>query len=546
MIMLAEKCKENRLGAKLVSHVLSAFAGGGHYIKKAFVLILLFALSIFTIKAPAWATWTVGDYIVNTASSLTFTEVSQGTANSFKVTLPSGDKYYKATYTKPSTYTNISSVVSSPTSASDVQYKLYTGIYSEATWQYCGYIIAMNNNQLNSDIIMDVANNRFKVVGNNQHTSIYGGFYNFTDNGKPTTFGDVYSVFANNEFNTVKSICGVIDNLAYYTGGEPTFGDINGDFVNNTFQAKDTIYGVIFNNGGDRVVTIGDINSNFINNTFETTSGEIYGTLIYNFTYNSGVKAIIGDINGDFISNIINSATYVKGGLVYNYNTSSEIGTISSDVISNSITAQTSRIEGGIVLNVGTIDGITGDYVKNEVTATNSYVLGGLIYNIAATSTETPTGDITGNFISNTVSANSHIYGGLIYNSAISSGDAVISSIVGDFIDNNVSASTDNINGGLISNWAKDTYGGQTKINYVQGKFINNSVSSGRYVFGGLIDNESGSNGSEMTIADSIFSGNYVACGNDRGVSGAIILNSGDVAVINLIAKDSNFFIHGN
>ncbi len=277
-----------------------------------------------------------------------------------------------------------------------------------------------------------------------------------------------------------------------YSGGgginnSKTLDNVNGSFVSNFANA----YGGAINNNG----TIGNITGEFIaNDTGRTTSGSKgEGGAIYN-------KGKIGNVNADFIGNNAgNTTSGGNGGAIFNY---SETADITGKFIAN-----TAVTGGGAIYNNnnGIMGNITGDFISNSVTGTNS--IGGAIYNRSKGSIK----EISGDFISNSAK----IGGGAIYNQYYGE----IDTIRGNFVEN--SAGT---KGGAIYN--------EGNVNKINGNFIANAANGAGSEDGAALYN--GGNGK----IDSI-SGNFN--GNITSGYGAAIKNAGSIGDIsaNFIANSS-------
>ena len=245
--------------------------------------------------------------------------------------------------------------------------------------------------------------------------------------------------------------------------------------------------------------------------------------------------SVIGNITGDFIGNM----AYNAGGAIYNgdangYNiplntTKSTIGDITGDFINNYAE------EGGAIYNgVGigenptfkTINSITGNFIRNEA------AVGGAIYNNVGT-----IGDINANFIENSGGAissyfgafnniNGNFTGNTDYNlgAAISvQGGIVNGNITGNFIDNSVSGTYES-KGGAISIITSDTQG------QISANFNDNSVTStDSNAYGGAIYYEGGQTGEHgLDISNSTFTSNSATSTNANGYGGAIY-NDGQI-----------------
>ncbi len=307
------------------------------------------------------------------------------------------------------------------------------------------------------------------------------------------------------------------DRTVYSVQPENLSGNIDADFVMITTPYSGAIYNFS--------KTLGNITGDFIGNHIspDSTGQEYEGGAIW-----SNSAGIIGDVMGDFIGN--NAPD--QGGAIYNLGT---IGNIVGNFVGN-YTYSYGTSCGGAVYNYGsrkgtsTIQSITGNFISNRAQLT-----GGAIYNYAGGNI----GDITGNFIDNSVSSSvySNNSGGAIYNSAHYNTNATIKNIIGDFIGNYVySASAGSRSfGGAIHN--------NGDIGDISGNFINNYVSSNSPYLsstsaGGAIYNQKRSvydDGSVVEYGGTIgnikgnFIRNYVsAAGAEKGfVYGGAIFNEG-------------------
>lgn len=154
---------------------------------------------------------------------------------------------------------------------------------------------------------------------------------------------------------------------------------------------------------------------------------------------------------------------------------------------------------GAISLNNGSIGDITGDFISNSIIIQTNYVAGGAIY-----SQNGNIGDIHGDFVGNNLQTNGVVYGGAIDNYLSSMG-----TVSGNFIGNHITSTDKNAYGGAFAQEDSTI----TKLN---ANFIGNyaiAQKTGTFAYGGAIWTNS-----DLTIhtdgTDNIFSGNYTLSGS--------------------------------
>ena len=165
------------------------------------------------------------------------------------------------------------------------------------------------------------------------------------------------------------------------------------------------------------------------------------------------------------------------------------------------------------------IGDITGDFISNSVTVNGSVNGGGLIGNFSSApnfsrvptviSSSSTIGNITGDFILNEVSitGNNAYGGGLIGNYSFNS-NSTIGNITGDFISNTVTVNSSVNGGGLIGNSSLSYYSKSLIRGDINSNFYNNILrltgTSVQTVIAGVIGNYAYSDQSSNTTINSI------------------------------------------
>ncbi len=403
------------------------------------------------------------------SAEVNWQEVNSAGENTVEINIPNQNtKYYQYTYTKPSNYTEATERINNTLNSDNVKDKLFQGLSSNSS----GGAIYNSLDKSEVNITADFVNNSTSNYGgaiynegfignitanfiNNtapSGASRGGAINNYAQSGIVASINTVTGNFINNEANRGAAIL----NYAYSGMVNTTkINSISGAFINNVASGSG---GAIFNEAdGSSIAKIDSINADFVNNK----SGK-NGGAISNFAGATTATALLGDIKGSFVGNIATS----NGGAIANIS-SSEIGNINADFKYNS-----SLVSGGAIHNDNSkIKDITGNFVSNSVTGDKA-VLGGAIYNKKGT-----IGNIKGDFIGNTAtSSSSYARGGAIYNIG------EIGEIHGSFISNETSGYGESF-GGVIYN---DTNG---KIQALKGNFVDNKLTTDATFRGGAIYN---------------------------------------------------------
>lgn len=301
------------------------------------------------------------------------------------------------------------------------------------------------------------------------------------------------------EGNFVKNSAQLVDSNNYALGGaisnQGTIGYIKGNFKENYVKAnKGKVRGGAIENDG----TIGDIEGNFSENSLTSGTSAKGGGI-------SNVAATIRNIKGDFTGNTTTAETFVEGGVIYNLEAT--IGSITGDFKNNISTANTNAL-GGEIYNDGTIDNINGDFSGNTLTAQIS-INGGVIDNWGTIKS------ITGTISGNTSTAGKSNYGTILLNGGIiteldasfennisisktahtngllaNDNEATIGNITGDFVGNSLTAETAAVGGGITNSGTIGIVGENGIITGgIQGNFSGNTLTAGTYAYGGGIYN---------------------------------------------------------
>lgn len=158
--------------------------------------------------------------------------------------------------------------------------------------------------------------------------------------------------------------------------------------------------------------------------------------------------------------------------------------------------------KGAAIFNKGEFGDVTGNFVNNSVNATSSSASGGAIYNNKGVF-----GNIKGDFISNSAvsdSSSAKTSGGAVYNSG------QITSIQGNFINNSASSKLGEVEGGAVLN--------AQIIGNINGNFIGNYVTSAGKVLGGAIYNNFG----QIETITGNFIANYASSTSSSAYGGAL------------------------
>lgn len=359
----------------------------------------------------------------------------------------------------------------------------------------------------------------YSLSGNGQGGAIYNG----------ATLGDITGDFIGNYVE------GNGSSGAIYNAASSTMGNINGNFIGNyvnspTSIVSDTIQsGALYNKG-----IMGNINGDFIGNYILTTGLSKGGALF------SDSGSQIGIINGSFIGNFGKSTgNRVLGGAIYNFG--GRIAQINGDFIANYIEG-TGSSSGGALHNEGTIGGIKGNINGNYIKSTATF--GGAIFNSGTIGEKDTNGQalngIRGNFTNNYALATTFGYGGAIYTNTSSN----ITYVDGDFVNNSVTSSGNTVYGGALYNTGtigsisgdfsdnkitttKDAYGGaiynNKAIGQLSGNFMNNSAEGDSLALGGAIYSAADLMSFLADGKDYLFSGNYVQRGSTKSYNGIFV-----------------------
>ena len=210
------------------------------------------------------------------------------------------------------------------------------------------------------------------------------------------------------------------------------------------------------------------------------------------------VLGTVNKITSDFVggtNNVTASDTYAHSAILTE--TSGKIGDISSSFVGNIISATGRDLTGGLIKSMGSIDSITGEFLSNIVTA-DVNVMGGLV----TTSTTGSIGAINAQVINNVVTSSSNVRGTFVYNAGTLGG------VSGSFINNKAVSTGGNAYGSAVYNTG-------TLSGDVSGTFEGNAtVSSSGSALGGAVYNDGIFSGS---IKNSTFAGNYAQGATARG-----------------------------
>ncbi|MBE6451694.1 MAG: hypothetical protein E7016_07025, partial [Alphaproteobacteria bacterium] len=197
----------------------------------------------------------------------------------------------------------------------------------------------------------------------------------------------------------------------------------------------------------------------------------------------------------------------VYSGTPTNTRLTDATGDVTGDFAGLSIVGEAENY-GAAVYNDGTLGNITGDFIQNSVdtnSTSKNDAKGGAVYN----SSNGVIANISGDFIGNSAKGRGKSHGGAIYNKG------TIGNITGNFISNkSEQVKGANLRGGAIYN--------EKSIGNIIGDFINNSlVSSSSYVQGGAIANDT--NATIESIQGSFIGNNVSTSSTDSMARGGAI-----------------------
>lgn len=417
--------------------------------------------------------------------------------------------------------------ITSDSSASSIQGGSFIGLYKNAAKVYGG-AFNVGANAAYGNITADFIDNY--VSGTSSGSNTQGGAVYVNSNGY---IASINGNFVGNYAVTGSAAYSYAYGGAIYSIG--TIDSINGNFINNYVSSAANSSGV--EGGAIRIGgTIKNLSANFIGNYASAPSGKAYGGAIYN-TYGTVENLVGGFVNNYVYSNGSSSLT-TGGGAIYNYHGTFE--KIAADFVGNYAVAKDGYAQGGAIHNnMGTFANISGDFIRNYAKTKTANAQGGAVYNAGAINS------ITGDFIENKLSiSNGSSYvsasGGAIYNNLgtykMSYADkGIIDTITADFINNSIETTgygyggaiynagiIKNINGNFAGNYisASSARGGaiynEGTIEKITGAFIENTATGSPR--GGAIHNAS-----KIIDIDASFTGNYLS-----GEGGAIY-NSGTI-----------------
>ncbi|MBQ1611890.1 MAG: hypothetical protein II085_00265, partial [Alphaproteobacteria bacterium] len=174
----------------------------------------------------------------------------------------------------------------------------------------------------------------------------------------------------------------------------------------------------------------------------------------------------------------------------------------------------------------GTIGDITGNFINNSVTAGTEGSGAALDNTDGAVM-----GDVTGNFENNSVvTTNGWTYGGTIWNNG-----ATIGNITGNIINSSATAGTYGA-GGAIMNSSTSVLGNIT------GNFVNNSLTADLYARGGALYNT----GTIGEVAGSFINNHATSTSDSYLALGGAISHSGDGNLLKLVADNQDIVFDGN
>ena len=425
-----------------------------------------------------------------------------------------------------------------------------SGNYAEGYSGANGGAIYNTSANFKFDEVGDITNNHVNTVTN---TAYGGAIYNQGgDLGKLNGIikdnyaqsdrsiangGAIYNTSGGFSGGTVTEITGNhAETYAYAYGGaiyntSNTFKlDEVGDITNNYARGynSNAYGGAIFNQGGVLGKLNGVIKDNYAVSGTYNENGDLvggapsYGGAIYNYSYGGFTGGKVTEISNNYIK-----AVLAYGGAIYNTSSTFKFDEI-GDISSNYIHAFSGPAQGGAIYNENGFLGELNGAIKDNyaisgrldedgkiISGTGSVAFGGAIYNLRGGFTGGKVTEISGNF----AEGNNEAYGGAIYNTY---SDFKLDEI-GDIIGNHVRSTRSSASGGAIYNNMGGDFGvltGAIKNNYaISGIYDENgNITSGGYVHGGAISNDSGGF-TGGTVAE--ISGNF-AEGYNEAYGGAI------------------------
>jgi len=350
------------------------------------------------------------------------------------------------------------------------------------------------------------------------------------------------------------------------TNGFVINGDTTLNISNIEFKNASTVYGSVLKiNKG----TVNLTNVDFTNNVSESSTRNVTGGVIYNYTTGGG-KASIGAISGNFTNNsaIGKGESQAVGGAIQN-RANSIIGDINANFTENYVKTNSGNCFGSAIVNYGTslddiavIGNIQGNFLNNYSESVSGDTVGVIMNQKAIINS------ISGYFEGNYAISGGRISAGAINNNdhsiitegitanfkdnyskttgtgALARGGAVlnfgyIKHITGDFDGNYAESAGTGAFGGAIANM----YGndGSLGIEKISGNYTNNhaEATGSGYAYGGAIYNcdvtigTTDSDGNVVGgIINSNFTGNYVQTKSGLAMGGAINNDKGTIGDI--------------
>ena len=270
---------------------------------------------------------------------------------------------------------------------------------------------------------------------------------------------------------------------------------------------------------------LGENNTNVTIDKNMTIIGESRENTIINgtgsaqiFTIQKGINVSIKNltfVNGTATQNLtLTDKNVTAGGAVCNFgNLNITNCTFTSNAATSNDVSKEHAVAGGAIYNVGNLTIKDSDFTNNTAKGNligNNGTMGGSIFNI-------------GNLVvdNGTFTGNNATAGGAIYNFGILT-------ILNSIFTGNVASGNNVTAGGAIYNEYNSTLNLNGGIlNIYSSTFTGNRASGNGATAGGAIASEK-----ELTIKDSIFTGNKAISANDTAMGGAIF-NFGKAAVIN-------------
>lgn len=377
--------------------------------------------------------------------------------------------------------------------------------------------------------------------------------YDVTSSGTSSGEGDGTGAGEEGDIATVNIGLG-LNNSADLSGIDNVLYKNNAYFYNYTGDRYSVILrgGALYNSGdigtkgGDGRYEGVSLNADFIGN--KVTSA-VHGLKSYIWVEGVSVANLgsIGNIEGNFIGNY-GLGDVIEGVGIYN-SASGSIQSVNGGFLRN--TAIGRNVKGGAVFNAGNIGEITGDFIANSLEA-SVQANGGVIQNNDARAN---IDIIRGKFVNNSAIGGAQAWGGAIdnnggnigkifgvFNNNLAFGNGSYSDAIGGAISNQGNISE--ISGDFIANTSKGTsgaYGGaiysDTVLDLVSGNFVGNRAEGDAEAYGGAIYYE----GNGLVVYNSNFYNNAVVSSSDDVFGGAIYADN-----LKIEAEGENSIFSGN